>query len=340
MAYANLVDYSFNKTVAQKYGVNGAMILNRIVWSLNTHVEKDDRFFIDGTWWMYDTYDSIAAHFDGFISKSSVKEKIRKFEADGLLISKRMNSQEWKQTKWYSLCEEKWLELNSPKRHINKPELINTSNSIDRNLTPALDNRCPIDGVPPCPIDGTSHTPIEGTSNVPSLLNNHSINHTQYSTKESVITPSASATGARVKKVQVIKSKYEPEDLKLAASWLEYALETMVWKKASASWTPEKWAADLAKVRRITDLNHCGLEDLFKFVKNDDFWHDKALSPAALLKKGSNDNRKIDNVLLQMRGNGHIERRKNKEALDNFINSDGELDLAAIGAKALKEMGC
>ncbi len=88
MSVYNPVDYAFNSMAAKKYGINGAMILNRIIWSMNIHSQQgDEKFLIDGKWWMYDTYTAIAKHFEGLIAKNTVRDKIQQFEKDGLLES-------------------------------------------------------------------------------------------------------------------------------------------------------------------------------------------------------------------------------------------------------------
>ena len=62
----NRIDYGFSKEVALKFGINSAMILNRMIWSINIHEQNNEsRFFIDDRWWMYDSFAALTKHFDG-----------------------------------------------------------------------------------------------------------------------------------------------------------------------------------------------------------------------------------------------------------------------------------
>src|SRR3990167_6776588 len=46
----------YDNRLAERFGVNEAIILSRMIWSIETHKDAEDlEFFHDGTWWMYDT---------------------------------------------------------------------------------------------------------------------------------------------------------------------------------------------------------------------------------------------------------------------------------------------
>ncbi len=99
-----------------------------------------------------------------------------------------------------------------------------------------------------------------------------------------------------------LKATHSESDLAVGSSWLEYALVEMPWKSDDPSWTALAFAEGLAKVRRATGVSDEGLVELLRFVSADDFWRDKACSPAGLLKKSArNGERKIDNILVRMR---------------------------------------
>ncbi len=99
-----------------------------------------------------------------------------------------------------------------------------------------------------------------------------------------------------------LKPTHSEADLAVGSSWLAYALVEMPWKTGDPSWTALAFAESLAKVRRATGVSEGGLVELLRFVSADDFWRDKACSPAGLLKKSArNGERKIDNILVRMR---------------------------------------
>lgn len=97
------------------------------------------------------------------------------------------------------------------------------------------------------------------------------------------------------------KPKFSDQDLIIAGDWLLYAQEVMPWQK---SWTTEKFAEGIARVRKSLDLNQDGLLAVLKFVREDEFWRDKACSPGALMNRSDrNGQRKIDNILVKMKSN-------------------------------------
>jgi hypothetical protein len=103
MQINNPVHHSFNADIAREFGINAALILNRIIWSINTHINKDKSFYIDGDWYMYDSVKAISDYFVGIMSESSVKRAIAKLEKEGLLKSKKVNREHWNHTKWYTI---------------------------------------------------------------------------------------------------------------------------------------------------------------------------------------------------------------------------------------------
>ena len=297
----NTVNYGFNHNAAAKYGIPGAMILNRIVWSQNYHMEnKDEYYFKEGRWWVCNTYESIAEHYRGLISRSTIQTKILAFEKDSLVISKQMAKGNYNRTKWYTVDIDRWGEL------INREYKNCTIDSAKQNPGYRWHKNCAIDSTATPPIDGTK---IDLSTTVYSLANSLANSHTKHPLSP---TPPNATLSAVV--------KYNEHDLQLASEWLQFSKELMPWKKAPISWTPERWADDLAKVKRVTDINDSGLNELFKFIKGDDFWCKNTLSPNTLLKKGSNGNRKIDNILLKMRPTGDIKRKRVQQAIEDFAN--------------------
>lgn len=96
---------------------------------------------------------------------------------------------------------------------------------------------------------------------------------------------------------------HSEEDLELAEGWLAYAKREMKYTTPPKSWVPEKFAEEIAKVKRCAGIDTAKMRDVLKFIEGDAFWRPNALSPAGLLKKGRNELRKIDNICLSMKGN-------------------------------------
>jgi hypothetical protein len=84
-----------------------------------------------------------------------------------------------------------------------------------------------------------------------------------------------------------------------AINWHEWTLVKAPWLKENIS--PEKFYQGLLKIAKSVSLNESGIENLFQFVKNNDFWKENAISPMSLLNVSKNGLRKIDNILLQLK---------------------------------------
>ena len=139
------------------------------------------------------------------------------------------------------------------------------------------------------------------------------------------------AAKKRSKKITLIP--YSQQELELGASWFAYATQEMDWAKPPSSWSPEKFASELGKVRRIKEYSIEQMWEILRFVRKHDFWKTRALSPASLLNKSKNngDMRKIDFIVLDMKPKwvSQLQRMKDwdrpltKEELENpFLIED------------------
>lgn len=93
------------------------------------------------------------------------------------------------------------------------------------------------------------------------------------------------------------KAKASLEDEKLAETWRDYAVSEKPHLKVKL---PE-FAEAIRKLRELDGHSAETLTAVLAFVREDDFWRDKALSPAGLRGKSkSNGLPKIENVLSAM----------------------------------------
>jgi len=92
---------------------------------------------------------------------------------------------------------------------------------------------------------------------------------------------------------------YNEQIMSTAEKWHEWSSRKMPWMKEKI--TAEKFYNELIKIQSTVDLNDQGIDALFDFIKNDQFWSQNAISPMNLISKSKNGLRKIDNILLQMK---------------------------------------
>lgn len=103
---------------------------------------------------------------------------------------------------------------------------------------------------------------------------------------------------------KIKKEKREPntrrpsdEGHRLALLWSKFAQEVMPWKKA-ASINVDAYAKAIDRMMKLLPKDTTP-EHVLNFVRNDDFWRDKATSPPNLIQSRKG-HRKLDTVLVQM----------------------------------------
>lgn len=88
-------------TLATLIGLNESIILQQIHYWLK-HKEKSGQDYIDGHYWVYNTYEQWQEQFL-FWSIMTIRRTITKLENKGLLISGNYNMAGFDNTKWYSI---------------------------------------------------------------------------------------------------------------------------------------------------------------------------------------------------------------------------------------------
>lgn len=305
------VDYFLSGAVMQKYGVNAALVLNRIMVSINSHISNAERYegqyYKDGLWWMSDGYEAISRFFRGAIAAITVKRCIKQLEADGILKSRVMDESFGNRTKWYAVDEQAWESLHKLPAVTVLP--------MDQN------DRMGGDGIkkihqtdPKDPVNGIKKIHSLSISLPKSPTENISPPPTGGSTQ-----PTAGGTITRR------KDPLSEEDLALGSEWLDYAKEAMPWRAPPAAWTPAAFGEGIKKLKACADLSTAGIRSLLRFVRSDEFWRSNALSPVSLLSKSKKGNRKIDNVLLAMRGSKPLKHdEKMADIRSTFANHYGK----------------
>jgi len=91
-----------------------------------------------------------------------------------------------------------------------------------------------------------------------------------------------------------------PLEVALGVSWLKFAKEQIPHARHT-TWTEERFAKDLNKVKQYAKLTDDQMVELLDFIRGDDIWRPNAVSPASLMKTSRNGLKKIDNLLSSWR---------------------------------------
>lgn len=112
------MDNNFNTRVfdveiacIDEIGLNGAIILHQIQYWLDvtrqqaaSNEEIRAKHFINGKWWIYNTYEQWQEQFP-FWSTRTIKREFTKLKKAGVVIAGRYNLKGYDQTKWYTISE-------------------------------------------------------------------------------------------------------------------------------------------------------------------------------------------------------------------------------------------
>ncbi len=319
-------DCYFSSIIAEEFGIPAALVLNRIMWSIETHENRNQNdFFVNNRWWMYDTAKSFQAEFD-FLSLSTIERAIKSLEQSGLIDSLKMGQKEWDRTKWYSINEYEYQRRISAyfsmsskcgdhdqqnegmrSRHdevIEPVKMTNSSSSMSQTINPTMDQSKTLKNSKAAQAAPASGGLVKSLQQIPMLQNEHFFlpPNEQKMVLNSIeaheVTPKMTVRSERSKMAII-----DPQDHEVAIAWRNWALEKMPWQIKAKCWNLEPLAIQFGKIRKEIGISPEGLMAMLEFVKMDKFWEKVALSPYRLLSCTGNDKsmRKIDNLLNAMR---------------------------------------
>ena len=140
-----MAEHNFDIDIAEKYGVNAAIILNNMYFWIKKN-EANNVNFYDGCYW---TYNSVKAFCDLFpyLSKSQITTALKKLEAAGVIKTGNYNKSAYDRTTWYAFTEmgNKLLGIANNKSQksisdFNEMDYENNENGNSTNSEPIPDN--------------------------------------------------------------------------------------------------------------------------------------------------------------------------------------------------------
>jgi hypothetical protein len=98
------MDYSFDIKIAEKYGVDRAIMLHNLVYWVK-HNAANKKNFYDGKFWTYNSVKAFEKIFP-FWSYKTIRRIIESLLKDGLIIVGNFNESTYDRTSWYTLSDE------------------------------------------------------------------------------------------------------------------------------------------------------------------------------------------------------------------------------------------
>lgn len=98
------MDFGFNSKVAERYGVEEAILLHNLYWWIRKN-EANGRHYYDGKTWTYNSSKAFAELFP-FWNGKKIRRLLDKLRDDGALIIGCFNENKMDRTQWYSLSDD------------------------------------------------------------------------------------------------------------------------------------------------------------------------------------------------------------------------------------------
>lgn len=127
-------DHSFNPFLAEKYGINEAILINNFIFWTRTNAAKpkDKNNFFDNRYWVFGTPEYFANYFPYF-SANQIKYALKNMLKSDVLIKGNYNKKGYDKTNWYALSDNILSELNLDVTCLKPaPALIGQNCPIDR----------------------------------------------------------------------------------------------------------------------------------------------------------------------------------------------------------------
>lgn len=93
----------FDVEIAEKYGVNAAILLENIAYWIRKNEANGTNFF-DGNYWTYNSNRAFLELFP-YMSERQIRTALQKLQDDGLIITGNYNDKPYDRTLWYALTE-------------------------------------------------------------------------------------------------------------------------------------------------------------------------------------------------------------------------------------------
>lgn len=124
----------FDTLIAEKYGLECAIILQNIYFWIEKNIANNTNFF-DGKYWTYNSVKAFSKLFK-YMSESTIRRTLKKIEDEGLIITGNYNKSSYDRTTWYALTEKGFNLFDKSICQNDKMEVSNNKNGFNENDEP------------------------------------------------------------------------------------------------------------------------------------------------------------------------------------------------------------
>jgi len=136
------MEYSFDIELAEKYGVNQAIMIKNFQYWIRKN-KSNELNFNDGRTWTYNSVDSFTTLFP-FWNYNQIKRILASLVNQKILLTGNYNKAKYDRTKWYSFVDEQTF-VHIEQCNIKKPTMeVSKSNNANVDIQQPIPNVKPI----------------------------------------------------------------------------------------------------------------------------------------------------------------------------------------------------
>lgn len=103
------MNYSFNVTIANRVGVEKAVLIENIAFWIKKNMANRKNFY-DGKYWTYNSSKAFHELFP-FWNAKKIQRMLKSLEDEGILLSGNYNKSKYDQTKWYTINDDSIMDI-------------------------------------------------------------------------------------------------------------------------------------------------------------------------------------------------------------------------------------
>ncbi|MFK4784365.1 hypothetical protein [Fusobacterium sp. MFO224] len=315
------MNHSFNVELAEEYGIEEAILIENIAFWIKKNM-TNNKNYIDGNYWVYNSYKSFNELFP-YINPKKIQRVLMKLEKLNVIRSGSFNKLSYDRTKWYTIISTKVKKLYSLIASNDFISKDNMSNGCSQNVQ-CTGTNCPMDTPKMSNGRGQSVQPIPDIKSV-----------IKTDIKTTTVKEGGSSLESRKKEIRKIKEKLSSSNLEL--STCKNIMRVILGKNIT--------------LKRLTEV----LDYTKRYLKSSGFIvsalrDNYTLNTRTKTKDSSVRSKIIDEELMASRKKIDKEKQEKEEeenrkkVLDNYYNSlsceEQKEIMEEAYAKAKKEYGC
>lgn len=133
--------HNFDTNIAEKYGINAAIILQNMYYWIEKN-RANEKHFHDGYYWTYNSLKAFEELFP-YMSTKQIRGALEKLEEEGIIVCGNYNNSTYDRTKWYAITDAGYELFHEGKWIVPKGQMENSkrANGLSQKGEPIPNNK-------------------------------------------------------------------------------------------------------------------------------------------------------------------------------------------------------